>query len=352
VTELEPAAAPIVIRPDTTPPVAYTDLDYSITAATAASLLEAQPANTRLAYDRAWGQFETWCSARGRVELPATAQTLADYVNWLTGISLAPATIDQAIGAIRSRHRQARYNDQPETQESLMLLRKYRREWADAGNRTRKKTPVLLDALRRMTDTCDPATPAGARDRAVLLLGFNMMARRSEMAGLDLADLADAGQEGLLVFIKRSKTDQAAQGVEVPVPFGQHTETCAVRAVRAWTQILAEHGITQGAVFRPVDRHGRIGDEPKAAAVARPRLTGKAVSDIVRRRALRGALPDPAAYSCHSLRSGAATTAYAAGVPVSAIAAHGRWSERSPVVLGYIRAVDKWRNNPMKGIGL
>lgn len=343
---------PIVLRPQDHEPVAYTDLDYSITAQTAGNLIKATPENTRLAYGRAWGQFERWCMDRGRIALPATAQTLADYADWLCGISLAPATIDQAIGAIRSTHREHGYPDQPDTRQPLKLLRAYKHQWADEGNRVRKKEPLLLDGLRALVGTCDPGTLAGVRDRAVLLLGFSIMARRSELAGLDLMDLRNAGDEGVTVHIKYSKTDQDAVGTKVPVPYGQHAPTCAVRAVAAWTATLAEHGATSGAFLRPVDRHGRVGDEEGASGRPRARLTGPAVSRIVQRRARLAGLTDPDSYTCHSLRSGAATTAYAHGVPVSAIATHGRWSEKSPVVLGYIRAVDEWKNNPMKGIGL
>jgi hypothetical protein len=53
-----------------------------------------------------------------------------------------------------------------------------------------------------------------------------------------------------------------------------------------------------------------------------------------------------------ALRAGGTTVAYAAGVPVSVIAAHGRWEKDSPVVLGYIRAVDRWRDNAMRDVGL
>ncbi|NEA22620.1 site-specific integrase [Actinomadura bangladeshensis] len=202
-----------------------------------------------------------------------------------------------------------------------------------------------------MVSTCDPETPKGARDRALLLLGFNMMARRSELAALDLADITEH-EEGLLVRIRRSKTDQAAAGVEVAIPFGQHAQTCAVRAAAHWRALLEERGMTSGPLLRPVDRHGRIGTERDAAGIARDRLTGKSVSSIVRARAVAACLEHAESYTGHSLRSGAATVAYAARVPVSVIAAHGRWSEKSPVVLGYIRAVDQWQNNPMKGIGL
>jgi hypothetical protein len=38
-----------------------------------------------------------------------------------------------------------------------------------------RASPILLPQLRAMIATCDPATEAGIRDRALLLLGFNMM---------------------------------------------------------------------------------------------------------------------------------------------------------------------------------
>ena len=37
---------------------------------------------------------------------------------------------------------------------------------------------------------------------------------------------------------------------------------------------------------------------------------------------------------------------------MSTIAAHGRWAPGSPVVLSYIRAVDRWKDNALTGIGL
>lgn len=350
-SELELAPSAIVLRPDARP-AAWADVDYSISAETAGDLLAADPENTRRAYDRQWSQFAQWCEERGRVALPATPQTLAEYVRHLMQLPIGPATIEQAVGTIRSRHRRSGYKGHPDTTETLRLLRAYKRAWADAGGRKRRATPILIDALRKMVQTCDPHTPAGIRDRALLLLGFNGMCRRSELAGLDLGDVIDSGDEGVLIRIRRSKTDQEAEGAEVSIPFGQHRETCAVRSTRAWAELLADRGIDGGRLFRSVDRHGRLSHEPMASGYRSGRLSGAAVSLAVRRRAELAGLPVPAGYSGHSLRSGAATSAYLAGAPVAEIIKHGRWSEKSPVVLGYIRAVDQWRHNPMKGIGL
>ena len=366
-TDLEPASGPmVVLRPRERPTVAYSDLDYSIAVETARDLLEAVPGNTRRAYDRAWDQFARWCAGSGRVPMPATPQTMAEYARLLCDvIGFAPATVGQALAAIASVHTDNGYKGEPDAHEAHVLLRAYRRAWAKGGGRTRQRTPILVPDLRAAVDTCDPATPAGIRDRALLLIGFNIMGRRSEVSDLDISDLLPAGEEGIDVFIAASKTDQGAEGVAVPVPYGQHERTCAVRAVRDWAALLAAEGFTTGPLFRPVDRHGRIGGDPRAAGHAQSRLTGHGINEIVRSRARLADLPagrkgprqqeGEAAqynYGAHSLRSGAATTAYAAGAPVSAIAELGRWNPKSPVLLGYIRSVDKWRNHPMKGTGL
>jgi integrase len=354
-TEIEPAARLVIVRPAEPVPAGYTDADFTISAAAAERLINAPAENTKLAHARDWAEFERWCAGAGRVPLPATAQTFLDYVTYLIEGRergpLSPASIDRAMGSIRAIHAERGYDEQPPVKPARRVLRTYRRDWADDGNRIRKATPVKVDALRAMADTCDPATAAGVRDRAILLLGFGLMARRSELAGLDIADV-QPGKEGLDVFIKRSKTDQDAKGREVPVLTGAHPETCPVRATQEWITFLAGRGVTEGALFRPVDRHGRIGDEAGAAGRARRRLTGHGIAAIIRRRALAAGLPDPSGYRGHSLRSGGASSAYEAGAPVAGIAGHGRWAEDSPVVLGYVRAVDKWKNHPMRGVGL
>lgn len=354
--ELEPSTDStrlITIRPRTAPGPAYTDADYSITEDTARDLADAIPANTGRAYDRAWVAFAAWCAEQGRVILPATPQTLTEYVRSLTAAGKsAPATIEQAIGVIRATHRDAGHPEQPDTTGAIKLLRAYRRARADAGHHVRQRTPLLIPAVRAIAATCDPETAAGVRDRALILLGFAMMSRRSELAARNLDDITDAGEDGIRVRVGYSKTDQAAEGKSIAIPYGQHAETCPVRAVRAWTELLAARGITSGALFRPVDRNDRIGGEPGFAGKSRDRLTGHGVDAIVRRRATRAGVKDPSGYGGHSLRSGPASAAYAAGAPVSEIARHGRWSPTSPVVLGYIRAVDEWNDNPIKGIGL
>lgn len=330
----------------------YTPVDFRVPESVLDLIERATAEETARAYAGDWRRFEVWCEMEGRTALPATAETFAAYVGSLAEDEKAPSTIDRAMGVIRAAHRAAGFDNQPPREAAQKALKGYRKNWSDGGGRVRKATPAVLTAIRAMVDTCDTGTATGVRDRAVILLGFALMARRSELSALDIADIGPDEEDGIEVLIRKSKTDQEAKGTEVAVLWGSHRETCPIRAIRAWIGVLAEAGITEGALFRPVDRHGRIGGTPLASGRRTDRLTGHSVSEIIRSAARRAKLPEPDKYTGHSMRSGAPTSAYAAGAPVSAIAEVGRWSPRSPVVLGYIRAVDKWKNHPMRGVGL
>jgi integrase len=71
------------------------------------------------------------------------------------------------------------------------------------------------------------------RDRAILLIGFAGAMRRSELASLELADIAETG-DGLRITVGRSKTDQEGEGSVVGITYGSNPPTCPVRAWRAW----------------------------------------------------------------------------------------------------------------------
>jgi integrase len=110
-----------------------------------------------------------------------------------------------------------------------------------------------------------------------------------------------------------------------------------VAALRSW---LAAAGITDGAVFRAINRHGRIATG----------LSDRAIALIVKRRAVAAGV-DPTGYSAHSLRAGCATEAAAHGVEERDIGRHTR--HRSIAVLrGYIREGTVFVNNASARLGL
>ncbi|WP_214105614.1 tyrosine-type recombinase/integrase [Acrocarpospora catenulata] len=213
--------------------IGYTDADFAISDRTRERLADAVPPNTRRAYTRQWNLFTTWCAQHGRLALPATAQTLADYVTHLCDAGYDPSTIEQAQGAIRSMHRAAGYPGQPDSAAALVVLRGYRRDRAATGRAAQREAPpVTIPVLRAMTEACDLSTRAGVRDRLVLMLGLALMGRRSELAALHRGDVSEAA-EGIEVLVRASKTDKDARGAIIAIPRGTHPLTDPVTAWRA-----------------------------------------------------------------------------------------------------------------------
>lgn len=171
---------------------------------------------------------------------------------------------------------------------------------AEKGASQSRKAAADLDVIRAMVATLDAERLIGQRDRALLLLGFAGALRRSELVALTVADVEHLG-----------------------LPYGSDPATCPVRALRAW---LAASGISEGPIFRPVDRHGHLG------ATA---LSGWAVGEVVKRCAKAAGL-DPGRFGGHSLRAGLITSAAEAGVHPAEVAAHARL-RRPASVLGNIR---------------
>ena len=162
--------------------------------------------------------------------------------------------------------------------------------------------------------------------------------RRSELVSLDVSDLQERA-DGMLVTLRRSKTDQEGHGYTKAIPFGSDAESCPVLALRAW---ISAAGITDGPVFRPVDRHGNV---------AASRLSGKAVALVVKRAAERAGL-DSSSYAGHSLRAGFVTTAAANGASERAIARQTGHSAGSTVLRAYVRHASAFTDNAVSMVGL
>ncbi len=312
-------------------PAPLADLEET-TAQARAYIDGAQAPATRRAYRADWRDFLAWCDARGLVALPAEPATVALYVS-----DLAPrrkyATIQRRISAISQAHQAAQFESPTHNLIVRKALAGIRRTH---GSAQEGKRAAITDDLRRMVATLEDDM-AGLRDRALLLVGFAGAFRRSELVSLDVADVAFE-RGGLVVTLRRSKTDQAGAGTRKGVPYGGNPDTCPVRAVQDW---LAAAGIAAGPIFRPVDRHGNVSTR---------RLSDRAVAEVVKRCAAAAGL-DPAAYSGHSLRAGLATAAAQAGVSERAIMAQTGHTSVT-MVRRYIRDGNLFRENAAAQVGL
>jgi integrase len=245
--------------------------------------------NTRRAYRFDIVAFEAWGG-----QIPADAATIASYIASQAGM-LTIATLARRLAAISKAHEARGFLNPVRSEIVRATLRGARRKYGSAQREAKPLTrDDLILTLGRMGDG-----RKDMRDRALLLIGFAGAFRRSELCGLNVGDF-ERVREGMIVNIRRSKTDQFGEGRKVGIPHGR-TRWCPVKALDGW---LAEAGIDEGAVFRPVDRHERI---------APARLSRDAVSVIVKERVAAAGF-DPGRYSGHSLRAGFVTSAAEAGV--------------------------------------
>lgn len=293
----------------------------------------ARAASTIRAYQSDWRGFREFCGWEEVNPLPAAPKTVAGYLVSLADAGRKPATIRRKLSAISQAHRAAGYSSPADTEEVGLIWSGIRRSLGAAQER---KEPLGTEELRRIMEAL-PDSRGGLRDRALLLIGFTGAFRRSELAGLDVEDLR-FGREGATVSLRKSKTDQEGEGFKKWLPFGSHPDTCPIRAVEDWVEVA---GITVGPLFRPVDRHGNVGEG---------RLTGHSVARIIK-RAVAGIGKDPADYGGHSLRAGFATQSAANGASERAIMK--QTGHRSVAVLRrYIREGAVHRGNAAADLGL
>jgi integrase len=173
-----------------------------------------------------------------------------------------------------------------------------------------------------------PDTLRGRRDRALLLLGFAGAFRRSELAMLTIADLLEE-ETGLRVTVRHSKTDQEGKGQVVAILRG--TRLKPVDAVMTW---LDAARITEGPLFRAVDRHGNVLRVP---------LSTRSIAGIVKKYARRIGL-DSDQFSAHSLRAGFITSAAKTGAGIFKIMDVSR--HRSvETVRGYVRDAELFKDH-------
>ena len=281
---------------------------------------------TRRAYRSDVGDFVGWCNAEGVEPLPALPRTVVRYMTHLAGLGRSVSTIDRRAAAIAALHR-SRGKDSPTASEEVRSVLTGIRN--TIGRRPAKKQALTADLVAKVVRKL-PDDLVGLRDRAMILLCFGAALRRSELVGLDVADL-DHHRRGLLVRLGKTKTDQAGRGRSVAVPNGKLK---IPEAVQAWLQAAS---IGEGPIFRGCDRN-RLSAE---------RLTAGQFARMLKARCAAVGL-DPAAISGHSPRRGFATTAGDMGADLRLTAGHMRHAKLE-TTLGYMEDGEMFRDNAGKG---
>ena len=294
----------------------------------------AKAENTRRAYRSDWHQFEQWCRRQELTALPATPETVTLYITALAA-DHKPASLQRKLTSITKAHQAAGFPSPASMQHAVVseTMKGIRRT---LGTAQPGKEPLLTAEILGMLDSLEEGL-IGIRDRALLLLGFAGGFRRSELAELDVEDITETA-DGLVIRVRRSKSDPEGKGVSVALPYGSATATCPVRSYRAW---IGSAGLATGPAFRAVDRHSRV---------APGRLDAGSIARVVK-RAARAAGLDPALYAGHSLRAGFATQAFLNGAAEVSIMRQTRHKSLN-TLRKYIRDRSLFRDNPAAKLGL
>jgi integrase len=321
-------------------------------------LAAAYSRHTRRAYDADWRHFTAWCERHAARALPADPGIVAGYLTALAEGARAPdghwlerpralATLARRLAAIRQYHRAAGLPFDARDPTLHATWHGIQRVHAAAP---RAKVPTVTELLRALVAVL-PSTAGGVRDRALLLVGFAGAMRRAELVAIDLAHCA-WHVDGLVITIAPLDAPPDAAAEDVGLPYGEHPETCPVRAMAHW---LATADIAEGPVFRPGTRHG---------TVVPHRLSGRAVALVIKRavgaaqasaraqgNSLLAESLDPGRYAGHSLRAGFIVSAAAAGVPEVDIMRQSR-HKRADALHKYVRQAAVFRQNAAARVGL
>jgi integrase len=189
-------------------------------------------ASTRKAYRHDFTAFSAWCRERGLCPLPADPRIVAWHISAIASAGLAVSSIGRRLAGIAYAHQLARHPNPCMGEELKVVFAGIRRT---IGTAPRRKAAATGDLIARMVATC-PDSLIGVRNRAILTFGVASAMRRSELVALRVEHLSWT-EDGVRVFIPRSKTDQTGEGVEIAVPRGCHLRP--VEALRAWLTAAA-----------------------------------------------------------------------------------------------------------------
>lgn len=284
-------------------------------------------ANTLRNYRSSWKGFQSWCRESGRDSIPATANDCIDHICWCLASGLRLETVDHRLKAVNHFHRQSGAPE-PVNREVRAFLRKARRTVIEKPQGMHALTPEQLRRISRKLKNRGRYTDV--RDRALLLLCFACGWRRSEIVSLDLEDIRWV-EEGIVLWLGRSKTDQEARGRTVGIHFGQRALTCPIRALLEWLEI---RGNDPGPLFLNSIEKRRL----HPGAVYRAVKKGLSLIGETSTR-----------FGAHSLRAGMVTAAVENGADLPAIMQ--RTGQRKlETVMRYVRPARAFRTDPLKGV--
>ena len=266
--------------------------------------------NTIRSYYADAKSFVDWCERRNTAPFPLMSDTIRSFIEYMQ-LDYSYGTIRRRLSALRRLNGWLGFEDQTFTEEVYLAIRKLKRAKC---MEQRQAVGINEDLLVKMIEA-QPDTLVGKRNRLLLSLGYDFLARRSELVAIRTEDLTFTRDGALKGIIRRSKTDQYGRGRLV---FGSER---SVKLLKKW---LKQKPKEIQPVFCAVN-HGRC---------LHRAICDRQVNEIIKQalvRVKRYPRPSDLEVSGHSLRVGAAQDLLIQGHDMAAIMRAGGWSEPSTV---------------------
>lgn len=282
------------------------------------------PPNTQKAWRCDWAVFLSYCQPLGLNPLPAASETVAGFVTHCREAGRKPATVRRYLSTIAVAHRVAKLVNP--IQDELVSLELRRLDQA-VSVRQRQAKALGWEQIKRFLETAGESLPA-TRERALICVAYDTMARRSELIALEVDDIQLLPDGTGRALIRRSKTDQVGEG---------NTAYLSRTTIRYLTDWLKAAEIAEGALFRRVIGRGTAKDLPEGRGRIGGRLSVDGVAQAFKRvgKWIGMAAEEVAQVSGHSIRVGATQDLLALNIDLASVMQAGRWkTNRMPMRYG------------------
>lgn len=263
--------------------------------------------STIRAYKTNFERFICFCEDLSASSLPANSEIVAKYIQKLTISNLKSSSIRLAVASISTIHKLNQLPDPTQLPVAKLELRRMHRTLGRASKQALGITAPIIEKMIQVTKN----DLRGLRDRALILLAYDSLCRRSELTSIKLDDI-ECDDNGLPIHIRirKSKTDQEGIGKVIRI-----TENTRI-AIMSWVNSAK---IIDGLLFRGIKNNG----------VLLLKINSSQINRIYKKIAKQAGLTQEAInnISGHSIRVGATQDLVSKGFSLAEIMNKGRWSK-------------------------
>jgi len=276
--------------------------------------------STIRAYRADFNDFIAFCCDKNANALPAQPNLVVQYICKLTGSGRSSASIRRALCGLSAIHKLNRLDDPTKDPDVTLEMRRMHRKLGRSSNQA---GGINADTLEKMLAATENSI-RGIRDRALLLVAYDTLCRRSELVSLQVKDVKlniKNGVETSSILLRKSKTDQDSTGKWL------HLSLKAHKALMEWMRELPKG---QEMLFCGLNR----------ALDISPQIGAGQINRIYKKIAKKAGLDESEVdgISGHSIRVGAAQDLLNSGASMPIIMQRGRWS-KSDTVMRYVEHI-------------